>query len=54
MVGYMIHAYAEKATFVDNFSGLDMGACGLVDRALDSKSKGLELYSLCWLCICVR
>ena len=28
-----------------------MGACGLVDRALDSRSEGLGFDSHCWPCV---
>ena len=28
-----------------------MGACGLVDRALDSRSEGLGFDSQCWPCV---
>ena len=28
-----------------------MGACGQVDRALDSRSKGLRFDSQCWPCV---
>ena len=29
---------------------LDLGACGVVDRALDLRSKGLGFASHCWSC----
>ena len=28
-----------------------MGACGLVDRVLDSRSEGLGFDSQCWPCV---
>ena len=35
----------------DYFSLVPLGACGLVDRALDSRSEGLGFDSQCWPCV---
>ena len=37
--------------FIFGFSLIVDGACGQVDRALDSKSEGLRFDSQCWPCV---
>ena len=53
-LAFLCAFYMSVIQFISSIHAVSityLGACGLVDRALDSRSEGLGFDSQCWLCV---